>query len=319
MSYQPSPSIQNFFDSLQIEEPRHYDRIPAILDYLTYVEEVTDKKSGEKKYYRKRLSLGAKELYRIIKQRSGKINKCWAEGEDLADHLGCDEDSITKYKKILCMPIEQLEGNTLINIETQYKMDEKDGHKFARTKHIISVNHIWHYNNAFMDNFDTSIFPKKCEEISKNDYEVAIEKMRQPTLTQEIVHNSGGSPKPSEEQGGGLRKEKIAPQGGNPKRSDVNKLQSSSYSVSSHYTADAARVTSSMMKDCLFSENPMARWLYDYFDQHYCTQILKEYSSEAIELARRYFEERRSKKRLDNPAGYIRRIFENKWYLQLEG
>jgi hypothetical protein len=207
--------ISGYAEFAQIE-PRHYDRVPSIIDHLTYIDEQIDEKSGEHTYTRKRLTPTEKELYRILRYRAG-TGACWRNVQDLADHVGCAPNTITEAKKVLSMPFEQLEGNPLIYIEERMVMttrDEKNINK--RPVHAITIGEIWRFNNAFMDNLydaekqrktqekinqvnrkfgreeievdEEYKFPKRKKRLTKREGELAIERLGQPGPVK-LVHN----------------------------------------------------------------------------------------------------------------------------------
>jgi hypothetical protein len=209
------------------DEPRHYDRFPAIADHITYIEESTCEETGEKIFTRKRLTPTQKEIYRIIRYRAG-TTACWRNTDDIADHVGCSKTSVIDAKRIFCMPFEQLEGNPLIQIETRM-VSVKRGDKVISKcpKHVIKVTPIWSYNNAFIDAVtaqekkiseqkkinedrmkfqidpipvdDRIPFPRRKQTLSSQEAERAIDRLGQPgpvTLVNESrVHKNGAQSK----------------------------------------------------------------------------------------------------------------------------
>lgn len=313
MAYQPSASIEKFFTGLSCAEPMHYDRIPAILDHLTYLKEQVNKDTGETEYFRCRLTPAEKDFYRILKQRGGMQNKAWATIDDYAAMMGVERKAIIRYKKTLQMPFEQMEGNSLITIEESYRSAEKDGHQFKKPIHTIIVNNDWRYNNAFMATWDKTYQAPKTK-ISKNEYERALEKMRQPGLS-EIVHNLGSESQKGTDPHNLDPKKGLRSPGARSQNGTVNRLHSSNTSVYSNNTAGAASVENPKgnVKGCSVEE-----WLGSLFDLKTCMRILSEYSETAVELTRRYLYKRMEKKPLKNPSGYVLKILQNQWYLQQE-
>lgn len=225
MTFKPNKDTENFLEkqelylvAFQNSDPKHFDMVPEILDYLTYLDTSTNEETGEITYYRKSLTSCEINFYRIIKQRAGSINKSWAEGKDYARQMKCSENSITKYKRILQMPFEQLEANPLIHIETQYTMQERNGNPYPEEKHIISGIHIWNYNNAFMATCERGNFPEKCIQITAEEYQLSYEKMHQKSVKDEIVHKivgkSGANHKICDQGGGANHKKEDYPPGG---------------------------------------------------------------------------------------------------------
>lgn len=129
----------------QNTEPKFYTRIPNIIDYLTYTVEEKGKKIT------KRLSVYAKELYRVLRMIASEDGACWCSTETLADRIGCSVGSIVNAKRELLMPMDQLDGSALI-IETKKTVQKKtsDGKKFATVVCTRVIIDIWRWNNAFM-------------------------------------------------------------------------------------------------------------------------------------------------------------------------
>lgn len=129
----------------QNDEPAYYTIVPNIIDHLTYEVE----KDGIKET--KRLSVYAKELYRIIRMIAPGGKTCWHSTESLAEILNCSTGSITNAKNELLMPMDQLDGNALI-IETKKTMIRKteDGHTFPVPLSHKMIVDIWKWNAAFM-------------------------------------------------------------------------------------------------------------------------------------------------------------------------
>ena len=189
---QDDDHLEEAVAAFAIQEPKWYERIASIIDYLTYISEETDKE-GNTKYFRRRLSPLEKDLYRIIRQRSnGGDGKCSAGSQTLASQVGCGKNTISLAKKVLEMPFEQLGGNSLIEItEKQVKRIGEKG-PFEVKQHVISVSHIWSWNNAFSKMRPDS-YPSTYEELTKDQAELAIERMNQRNIF-EFVHKEGGHP-----------------------------------------------------------------------------------------------------------------------------
>ena len=135
--------------NFQNPEPRYYSRIPHILDHLTYEE--TDPKTGEKSV--KRLSVYAKELYRIIKSIAGEqgAGACWMNRTKLAELCNMSSASITNAKKELQQAFHQLDGNPLIKIEERKRQGVSESNTNYKTiYHCITILDIWRWNAAFM-------------------------------------------------------------------------------------------------------------------------------------------------------------------------
>jgi hypothetical protein len=179
---------QEYVIALQCHEPKHYERIPDILDHLTYIDERLDIDTGKIVYARKRLSPIEKELYRVIKKFAGKTT-CWAKTETLAELVNCSVGAVVKAKRVLMSAFEQLDAKPLIYVEHRMIPTEKDNKKInKKANHVITITHIWNYNNAHMvqgNEFWKKYY--KLGDLTDKEAELALESLRQPS----IVHNSG--------------------------------------------------------------------------------------------------------------------------------
>ncbi len=139
-----SPAEQYAFH-FQNPEPKYYARVPNIIDHLTYQVE----KDGVKET--KRLSVYAKELYRVIRMIANDYGKCWHSTKSLAEIMNCSTGSITNAKNELLMPMDQLEGKALI-IETERTTIKRLENGQAIPVPLITrmIVDIWPWNNAFM-------------------------------------------------------------------------------------------------------------------------------------------------------------------------
>lgn len=197
---QKNPNLFNdeYHERFTRKKECYFDKIPAFIDYLTYIDCEIDKKTGEETWYRKRLTPHQKELYRVIKQKAGKENKAWATGQTYADQIGCSNKTVVKGKIALMQAFEQLDGLSLILIdERRTRTKSADGSKYINSKvmHYISTVNITPYNNAFSKIKPDRFLPMR-QKITKEEAEQAIERMRQGSLSDnkaEIVHNYGRS------------------------------------------------------------------------------------------------------------------------------
>ncbi|MGD8305121.1 MAG: hypothetical protein PVF17_00575 [Ignavibacteria bacterium] len=301
-------------------EPRHYDRVPSILDHLTYIAEEIDTTTGERRYYRRRLTPTEKEVYRVLRYRAGS-SKCFRSTEDLASHVGCGKNTITESKRILQMPFEQLEGSPLIHVEEKYTRT-MDGDKCINKKpvHMITVLNIWAYNNAFMDRVDHKNldFPERKQEIPKEEAEWIIERLAQPGPVK-IVHNSGGHPEKETSFEANTEKGKCS-LGGSSRKRDVNK---------EHINKDHCLITdppSADGRNCLFKEISVS----DCFDNpqkaletlefigipiKIARKFLKTYPLSALRETAYYVQGMMKKKPVKSIPGYYRMALEKNWYL----
>lgn len=198
----------------QIQNPTYFDMIPAIIDHLTYVDSEVDEKTGKTTWYRKRLTPTDKELYRVLVQSAGNQNTCWKNGDVLAAQVGCGKNTITNSKIALNQSFEQLDGISLIDIyKTRTGTKDKETGKIINTKpkDIITVNYIWDYNNAWPEIREKEFQPMK-QEISVQEAEIAIEKMRNPAM-RETVDNYVADPQSGTCGGGHIPNQGQAPRG----------------------------------------------------------------------------------------------------------
>jgi len=140
-----SPAEEYAFH-FQNPEPKHYTRIPNILDHLTFRKKV---KGIEKTC---RLSVYAKELYRIIRMIASDRGLCWMTTKHLADTMNCSVGTICKAKKELMSSMDQLDGNSLI-IEKRRMSAKRDPLGVitsSREQCTYTIVDIWPWNNAYM-------------------------------------------------------------------------------------------------------------------------------------------------------------------------
>jgi len=302
-------------------EPRHYDRVPSIIDHLTYIVEAADEQTGEIHYERRRLTPTEKELYRILRYRAGS-GACWRDTRDLADHVGCSPTTIVEAKKALASPFEQLGGDPLIYIQEK-RVRTLEGEKTInrKTVHLITIAGIWRYNNAFMDGLDQKDihFPKRKAAITAREAEIALEKMRQPSVV-ECVHNLGAhtktdtSPKAHTKSG-------TSPLGGSYQNCYVNKdNEDKDHCLKTDPTAEAVArmcLTDIDVEDCFVSEAKTCDWLQCFgFNLKKVDELFNRYSRDQFKLATLYL-----RKILDNGkpikslTGYFLLVLEKRWYM----
>ena len=303
-------------------EPRHFDMFPSILDHLTYIDEEIDITTGERRYYRKRLTPTEKEVYRVLRYRAGR-GKCFRSTEDLAAHVNCSPTLIVQSKKILQMPFEQLEGSPLIHVEEKYTRT-MEGDKCINKKpvHLITVLNIWAFNNAFMDRLDHSNpeFPKRKEEILKEDAEIIIERLSQSGPVK-IVHNSGAHSKNDMSQEA-HSKINTSSLGSSFQNWNVNKYKKNKdHCLETDPTAEA--VTNCLFKDMIVSdcfESPLkAKEALEIIGLpiKLVRYFLKKYDLSSLRETAYYVQSMLNKKEVKNIAGYYRLTLENRWYLTI--
>jgi hypothetical protein len=164
---------------LENEEPNFYSRVPHILDYLTY--DHIDEKTG--KIEIRRLSIYAKELYRVLKSVAGDQGACWQNRDKLAETCNMSAGQIGNCKKELTQKFHQLDGNPLIHIDKVQKCTVGGGIIKNKTYNDrIKVKNIWGYNNAFMRTRDL-----RKKEASTQDDSPSKASTQNDDATQEAV------------------------------------------------------------------------------------------------------------------------------------
>jgi hypothetical protein len=149
-------------EELQDYTPRYFAQVPHCIDELTY--DYVHPETG--KITKKRLSVYAKELYRIIKKITGENGTCWASAEYLAEMCNMSEGRVSKSKWELQQAFHQLDGKPLIAIQKEKKtkfLSDKILNKTER--HIIRLYDIWNFNGAHMS------LPKEAKKILNYDSE----------------------------------------------------------------------------------------------------------------------------------------------------
>lgn len=142
---EPISASEQYAYHFENPEPKFFTQIPNIIDHLTYSVVEDGKKTV------KRLSIYAKELYRIIKMIASDHGKCWNTGEHLALKMGCSTGKVSQAMKELLMPMDQLEGSALIKEERRFKQGvQDDGTKYGIQICTRTIVCVWKWNNAFM-------------------------------------------------------------------------------------------------------------------------------------------------------------------------
>lgn len=140
-------AAEYFAINLQDEEPNFYSRIPHIISQITYDE--VNEETGEVET--KRLSIYAKELYRVIKSITNDTGACWQSRDKLAEECNMSAGQITSAKKELMQSFNELDGLPLISIKKMQKTSVKGGICKNKTYYdLITVTNIWRFNNAIM-------------------------------------------------------------------------------------------------------------------------------------------------------------------------
>jgi hypothetical protein len=276
--------------SFQNPEPSHFAMVPHIIDHLTYGEIGKDGKITTK-----RLSIYAKELYRVIKRIAGDSGACWMNRDHLAELCNMSAGSVTNAKKELLQKFNELDGKPLIILTAHKKAKVKDGiQKNCTVYHKLIVADIWKYNRAYM-NTRKSIL--EMQALSPNDgaYEAlspndgAIQGAVSPHDTKKNKINN--NPLFNEQQPA-------------PKDAPVCPLNSKDLSVSSLDTR---------------------RQAFNWFMKNGCDEMTAlsfcaKYSDEEITNASGYVTRQIARKKskgedVPNIIGYLRKTLENKWWI----
>jgi len=140
-------SAEKYAVEFQNCEPSFYDRMPRILQHLTY--DYKNPKTGKKE--KRRLSVYAIHFYNVVKSIAGDKGACWKNRNNLAQLANMSPAQITSVKKELQQKFHQLDGNPLIRIDKMKKHTSKEGRLQNTTIYDkIYIIDIWKWNNAYM-------------------------------------------------------------------------------------------------------------------------------------------------------------------------
>lgn len=279
--------------ALDNSEPSNYTMVPNIIDHLTYDE--IDKVSGEIKI--KRLSVYAKELYRVLRLVGGSQNMAWKNTENLADMCNMSPSQICKSKKELLQKFHELEGCSLIEI-TEKKKTTRDfnGDKLNGTiYHQISIRNIWGMNRAFF----------------------LMKKLLKESLSE-------GAHSHSESAGVAHSHSESALEGAHS-HSERNKTTCSNTPLFKEQdsTAGAVSVCTSSKEDSVKAANPQLE-TFNWLTSNGCNviqavEISKAYPSQEIKKAIDYTEKaivnsRKKMKSIGKPMAYLVKTLENRYW-----
>lgn len=298
----------------------NFEKIPDILDHLTFI--VKNKKG---QYERKRLSVYAKEVYRIIKKSAGN-SVCWRTTEALAYEANCSTYSVCQAKKELSQSFEQLDGNSLIIIEEKIRkrFDEKGKCNGTTIKHIIGIENIWKWNNAFCSNFK-NMEKKKLGVMEEKEAERAIEMMRQ-AFEQKSFHNyEANLPHKS-------ANEADLPHKRPPQKADLPHKRNKHTSPLTYPHVEETNPTGSAgadpvqvcllkeenVKQCLEAEYKLVDWLIRMGFNEKMVSNICHFGAENIYLNARYVLKMHLKKPKENLLGYFYNSLTNKWFLKAD-
>ena len=284
--------------------------MPKIIDYL-WVDGLKGK--------RKRLSVYAKELYRIIRGVAANGKPCYLSIQSLAKLVGCSVGSISKAKKELLQPLDMLDGQSLINEGKRVKRNNDTSKKNFKTEYCVyEINDIWAWNNAF--------FESGMHKDGWLDEEIEFEEELQEDDDFEIqephsLYESGTPPHSPYES---------APQGPHsPGESNNNKTKEKQLLKEQQSAADADRcflkkekeLSPSAIKARISKEQKESFiWLKKAgFQDNEALKLSKSYSIDELKKAGDYLAKQRStlkKKNSDvkNPHGYFIQSLKGKYW-----
>jgi hypothetical protein len=299
MSTQGFVMTQNFSPAeiyaihLENDEPAFYSRVPHIIDHLTY--DYVNPKTG--KTIPMRLSVHAKEFYRVIKSIAGDFGACWQNRDKLAELCNMSAGMITSVKKELQQNFHQLNHSPLIAISKEIKTIKSGGVvKSGCVYDKIKILHIWHYNNAYMK---TIQFQKKTG-ILKLDNEIIEDEA--PSKSDDV------STTPSND-------DEVSPVTPSPPVTNNITLNKNPLSLEQQPAVDTASVCPLSNQDKLFSLNQEAQKIIAYlvnegFSEKHARNLQALYTKEdlknAIDYSVKQIKINRSKgKDVPNKLGYL--------------
>lgn len=310
--------------------PRHFEMIPHILDFLTYIEEVHEEnekgeKTGVVTFFRKRLKAAHKEVYRIIHKIAGENGACFRTEEYIANFAGCSAETVRDAKDIFTRPFEQLEGKTLMEISEKRAMTtriEEDGNKKninKRSVHICKIFSIWRYNNAFIATNKNAVPCAMSQKISQKEAELAIEKMSQPSVIED-VHKSGADPK-NRVSSTADPKNRVSLKGSRPEKSGGHKTKENPFVSKKQNTAAKASQLFFMNEDNVeknfVSQSKAIEWLQRIgLDIKKAEEVIEVYDLNEMICSAIYVQKqmRNPKKPVPSPTGLFLKTLQNKWW-----
>lgn len=292
-----SPS-ELYADQFQSSEPKFYTRVPNIIDHLTY----SVVKDGKK--ITKRLSVYAKELYRIIRMIASDNGVSWNSSENLALKIGCAKSTISAATKELLMPMDQLDGNPLIIItEKTLKKTKENGHVFGVKFYMRTIVDIWKWNNAFMSTL------KYQNQYGNLIFENEEESSRSPE--KQVI--SSRSPE-----------KQVPPSSRSHGERNNNPLKKNPLFKEQQPTADAASVCSFKKKKGRLSLSEEQCKSYDWMVESGCEEksafsIASNFTPKEIAFASEYLLRQQKKnkskdKNIENIWGYFRQTLKGRYW-----
>ena len=286
--------------NFQNPEPAFYSRVPHIIDHLTY-----DETDAEGKTTKKRLSINAQHLYRVLKSIAGEEGACWQSTANLSELSNMSVGAISNAKKELQQKFHQLDGNSLINVEKRHKKNDVNGTIY----HIITIIDIWKWNRAFMA---TRKFLKKPEppEIPKAE-------------ARSCGESAGGARSCGESALQGARS--CGERNNNP--NNKNPLSKEQQPTKPEPAKEPGiQDSSELSKDVVFSHTKKRLFVssvqekaYDWLIKWGCHEttafnISTTYPVDDIAAASQYTMQRMKIKKPDDPLAYFHSVLKNRWW-----
>ncbi len=307
MSKKSISSAELYAQQFQWSEPKFYTRVPNIIDHLTY----SIMKDGKK--ITKRLSVYAKELYRIIRMIASDDGVSWNSSEDLALKIGCAKSTISESTKELLMPMDQLDGSPLIIItEKTLKKTKENGHVFGVKFFMRTIVDIWKWNNAFMATVKHQKQYGKFEFQKERQIDIPIEDFQDSRSHGEQVDSSRS------------HGEQVLPGSRSHGERNNNPLKKNPLFKEQQPTADAASVCSLKKKKGRLSLSEEQRKSYDWMIESGCDEksafsISSNFTPKEIAFASEYLLKQQKKnkskdKNIENIWGYFRQTLKGRYW-----
>ena len=277
--------------------PSNFTMIPNILDYLTY-----NFTEDDGTVTMRRLSVFAKELYRVLVKIAGDEGACWMGRDNLAEICNMSAGSITNAKKELLQNFNELEGKPLITLQECKKSNIKEGKLVGSTiYHKIRICDIWKCNNAYFKKRKLSATPGQSQGMTAPT----------PPVSPHV-------PTPQDA----------------PSPHDTNKIHINNTELSKEQQPAASAapvcpldqsVSSVLAAEAAPPPDPKAQafnWMMKYgFDERAAFAIIAKHTIEDISLASIYVTDQMRKRKeknetIANPLGYFVKTIEGRWWRQ---
>jgi len=275
--------------------PAYFTMIPNIIDYLTY-----NFTEDDGTVTTRRLSVYAKELYRVLVRIAGDEGACWMGRDKLAEICNMSTGSVTNAKKELLQSFNELEGKPLISLQECKKSLMKEGQIIGATMyHKIRICDIWKLNNKYFK------VKKLCTIGSQS------QPMTPPPPPKSSADSTPQRPASSD---------------------DTNKTHNNKTQLFKEQqpVASATPVCSlDQSVDSVCSDSPPVdqkaqafNWMMRYgFDERAAMQIIDKHTIEDISLASQYVMDQMRKRKeknetIANPLGYFVKTIEGRWWRQ---